>query len=149
MKTICGANCDDCKIYNKKCKGCNETNACPFGKKCWIAKYIEIGGEKSFDSLEKELLEEINSLKVPGMPKIEKLYPLHGEFINLEYTLPNMKRVKFLEDDETYLGNQVESNFNDEDIKRYIGIVANMSFILICECDLDFNNSELLIYKRR
>ena len=41
MIAICGANCEECLLFKeRKCKGCKETNGCPFGKKCWIAKYI-------------------------------------------------------------------------------------------------------------
>ena len=49
MESICGANCNDCELLkNKKCQGCKNTNGCPFGKKCFIAKYIEIGDKESF-----------------------------------------------------------------------------------------------------
>ena len=48
MYGMCGALCDGCEfIKSKNCKGCKATNGCPFGKKCWIAKYIEIGGNDS------------------------------------------------------------------------------------------------------
>ena len=54
MESLCGANCEECSIYkNNKCKGCKETNGCPFGTKCWIAKYIEVGGKDSFDALKR------------------------------------------------------------------------------------------------
>ena len=50
MKAICGANCDECELFkSNKCEGCVNTNACPFGKKCWIAKCIEVGGKNSFN----------------------------------------------------------------------------------------------------
>ena len=94
MKSICGADCSKCDyLKNKKCKGCNETNGCPFGKKCFIANYISIGGVESFDKLKKQLIDEINSLEIDGMGKIDSLYPLNGEFVNLEYILPNGKRL--------------------------------------------------------
>ena len=45
MKGLCGANCAECiSLKENKCKGCKNSNSCPFGKKCWIANYIEIGG---------------------------------------------------------------------------------------------------------
>ena len=79
MESICGANCSECELFkNSKCKGCKETNCCPFGKKCWIAKYIEIGGKDSFEAIKKELINEFNSLNIEGMPKLEELYPLHN-----------------------------------------------------------------------
>lgn len=49
--------------------------------------------------------------------------------MNLEYRLPNGQKVKFLDDQKTYLGNQLESEFGGE---RCFGIVANMDFIMIC-----------------
>ena len=54
MESICGANCEECNLFkNSKCQGCKETKGCPFGKKCWIAKYIEIGGKHSFEYIKK------------------------------------------------------------------------------------------------
>ena len=147
MESVCGAKCSECELYNIKCNGCN--NGCPFGKKCWIAKYIESGGKDNFDIFKKQLIDEINSLNIDGMPKIDELYPLHGEYVNLEYLLPSGDSIKFLNDNESYLGNQVECIFNDEEIKRCFGIVANMNFILISEYGENGNNPELIIYKKR
>lgn len=147
MKAICGANCDECDLFNKKCKGCN--NGCPFGKKCWIANYIEIGGNDSFEELKNVLIDEFNSLKIDGMPKINELYQLNGEYINLEYPLPNGKNTKFLNDNESYLGNQVECEFNDGDNKKCFGLVANMNFLLVCEYEENGINPEIIVFKRR
>ena len=83
------------------------------------------------------------------MPKIEELYPLHGEFVNMEYPLPNGEHVKLLNDNEAYLGNQVECLFNDEDIKKCFGILANMNFLLVCEYEENGSNPEIIIYKKR
>ncbi len=150
MKAICGANCDECEfLKSKKCQGCPNTNGCPFGKKCWIAKYIEVGGKDSFKALKKELIEEFNALHIEGMPEIKELYPLHGEFVNLEYPLPNGFKTKLLKDNEAYLGNQVECLFNDGDVKRCFGILANMSFLLVSEYGENGINPELIIYKKR
>ncbi len=150
MEGICGADCNNCELLKiGKCKGCKKSNGCPFGKKCWIARYIEIGGKESFEELKKGLIDEVNSLNIEGMPKIGELYPLHGSFVNLEYLLPNNSKVKFLLDDEMYLGNQVESKFNDDEIKVCFGIVANMSFILISEYEENGKNSQIICYKKR
>ena len=150
MIGICGANCNNCELLkSKKCEGCINTNGCPFGKKCFIAKYIEVGGKDSFEEMKKELINEINFLNIDGMPKIEDLIPLNGAYVNLEYKLPNGIKVKFLHDDEIYLGNQVECLFNDNDIKKYYGIVINMNFILVCEYEEEGKNPELLVYKKR
>ena len=150
MQAICGANCDECDfLKSKKCQGCLNTNGCPFGKKCWIAKYIEVGGKEGFNALKKELIAEFNSLTIEGMSKIENLYPLHGEFVNLEYPLPNGLKTKLLNDNEAYLGNQVECLFNDGDVKRCFGILANMNFLLVSEYGESGINPELIIYKKR
>ena len=147
MLGLCGANCEECDLYNNECKGCN--NGCPFGKKCWIAKYIEVGGKESFEEFENVIINEINTLEIEGMPKIDNLYPLHGGFVNLEYTLPNKEKVKLLDDKDVYLGNQVESIFNDNTFNKCFGIVANTNFILICSYEEEGKNPEVIIYKKR
>ena len=150
MASICGANCDDCKYgKNNKCKGCKETKGCPFGIQCFIAKYILTGGKENYEMFKKQLINEINSLNIIGMPKINELNPLNGSFVNLSYNLPNGKQVQFLDDNEIYLGNQVESEFNDGEIIRCFGILANMNFILVSEYEQNGENPELIMYKKR
>ena len=150
MKGICGANCSECELLKKKeCEGCEKTNGCPFGKKCFIANYISIGGIESYQQFKEQILKEINELQIEGMPKVEDLYPLNGSFINMEYSLPNQMKVKFLQDNEIYLGNQVECIFNDESMKKCFGLVGNMDFILICEYEEDGQNPEIILYERR
>lgn len=150
MEAICGALCDGCEfIKSKNCKGCKNTNGCPFGKKCWIAKYIEIGGKDSFNKLKEDLINEFNNLSIDGMSKIDELYPLHGDFVNLEYILPNNQGIKFLSDNDIYLGNQVECEFSDDECKKCFGLVANMNFLIVCEYGEDGRNPELIIYKKR
>ena len=76
MIGICGADCSECELFkSKNCQGCKNTNGCPFGKKCWIAKYIEVGGSESFEKQKELLLKEINSLGIEGMPIIKELHP--------------------------------------------------------------------------
>ena len=141
MEAICGAHCNECELFkNKKCEGCN--------KKCWIAKYIKLSN-KEFKVFKKQLIDEFNSLNIDGMPKIKELYPLNGSFVNLEYPLPNGNKVKLLKDEETYLGNQVECIFNDNEIKKCFGLLANTSFLLVAEYEENGKNPELIIYKKR
>ena len=150
MEAICGANCEECNYFkNSQCKGCLRTNGCPFGHKCWIAKYIELGGKDGFDSLKKELIHELNDLNIDGMPKIKELYLLHGEFINMEYHLPNGESCKFLNDNEAYLGNQVECLFNDDEVRKYFGVLANMNFLLVSQYGENGSDPEIIIYKKR
>ena len=80
---------------------------------------------------------------------IDDLYTLRGEFINLEYLLHNNIKTKLLSDNEAYLGNQVECEFSDENYKRCYGLVANMSFILVCEYGENGSDPEIIIYKKR
>ena len=150
MSSLCGANCKNCEYgKNNNCKGCMETEGCPFGKQCFIAKYILSGGEENYELFKKELIEEINELNIPGMPAIDDLNPLNGAFVNLEYPMPNGENMKLLDDNDIYLGNQVECEFNDDEIIRCYGIVANMDFLLISEYGPNGDNPEIIIYKKR
>ena len=150
MNGICVANCQECELLkSKQCEGCTQTNGCPFGKKCWIARYIESGGEASFQSFEKELIDEINALGIEGMPTIDTLYPLHGDYVNLEYPMPNGEKGKLLKDEEAYLGTHVECDYNTDEEKSCFGIVANMSFILVAEYGEGGTHPEIVLFKRR
>ena len=150
MESICGADCNNCNYgKNNKCKGCMKTKGCPFGKECFIAKYILTGGKDNYEIFKNQLINEINNLNIPGMPKINDLNPLNGAFVNLSYSLPNGKNVQFLEDNNIYLGNQVESEFNDGEIIRCFGILANMNFILISEYGTNGDNPEIIKKKKR
>ena len=150
MESICGADCNNCG-YGKKqnCKGCKATGGCPFGKKCLVAKYILTGGKESFEELKTQLINEINDLKIPGMPKINELNALNGSFVNLNYPLPNGENARLLDDNDIYLGNQVECEFNDGELIRCFGVIANMSFILVSEYGPNGDNPEIVIYKKR
>ena len=140
MLGVCGAKCEECSLYNNKCKGCPE---CLQTRKCWIADYINIGGKEKFKEFKNELINEIKSLNIDEINTIDTLYPLKGMFVNLEYNIPNDKKVKLLNDNDVYLGNQIDLGI------RYIGIVCNMNFILISEYDKDYKNTEIIIYKKR
>ena len=109
-------------------------------------KYEELGDGGKFDEFKKQLIDEINGLNIEGMPRVEKLNALVGKFVNLEYRLPGGARVKFLDDNTTYLGNQLESQIVDG---LCFGVLANMDFILICTYEADGANPELVLYKKR
>ena len=108
--------------------------------------YEELGDNGEFDAFKEQLIKEINGLHVEGMPKLESLNALIGQYVNLEYRLPNGSFVKFLDDEVTYLGNQLESEF-DESI--CFGVLANMDFIIVCTYKAEGADPELLIYKKR
>lgn len=109
-------------------------------------KYGEVGAKEKLAEFKKQLIDEFNTLlHMEGLPRVEDLNMLSGEFINLEYTLPSGEKVKFLDDKQTYLGSQIESEFGD----RCIGIAANMEILLICSYEENGENPELVIYKKR
>ncbi|MBQ6445998.1 MAG: hypothetical protein IJJ10_00820, partial [Bacillus sp. (in: Bacteria)] len=128
---------------------CKETQGCPFGKQCFIAKYILTGGKENYEAFKLKLINEINMLDVPGMPKINELNPLNGSFVNLSYPIPNGKKIQLLDDNDIYLGNQVESEFNDGENIRCFGILANMDFILVSEYGMNGANPEIIVYNKR
>lgn len=145
-KSICGANCAECPS-KEACPGCAETNGCPFGKQCYIAKYILTGGMENYVEFKKGLIDEVNTLHIDGMEEVRELYPLVGSFVNLEYPVPS-GTVKLLKDDEVYLGAQVKNLF-DESGKTCFGVIARESFILICSYGENGTNPELVLYKHR
>ncbi|MBR2698830.1 MAG: helix-turn-helix domain-containing protein [Clostridia bacterium] len=109
-------------------------------------RYEQLSDDGQFESFKKQLIDEINALHIEGMPRLEKLNALVGRFVNLEYPLPSGFKVKFLNDQTTYLGNQLESEFGGE---RCFGVLACMDFILICTYEKDGVNPELVLYKKR
>jgi hypothetical protein len=44
---------------------------------------------------------------------------------------------------------QVESEFNNGEIVRCFGVIANMSFILVSEYVPNGDNPEIVVFKRR
>ena len=104
----------------------------------------ELSDHGKFDAFKKQLIEEINNLNIEGMPKLESLSALVGAYVNLEYRLPSGMKAKFLDDNVTYLGNQLEVDNN-----RCFGIVANAEIILICTDGVEGANPEFVLFKRR
>ena len=100
----------------------------------------------AFEAFKKQLIEEINALHIEGMPKVEKLNALVGGYVNLAYPLPSGASVKFLNDQTTYLGNQLESESGGD---RCFGVLANMDFIMVCTYGRDGADPELILYKKR
>lgn len=145
--SICGANCSECPS-KESCKGCEQTKGCPYGKQCFIAKYILTGGMEKYEEFKNKLIDEINALGIEGMEKVTYLYPLVGNFVNLEYPLPSGERIKFLKNDEMYLGAQV-ANLFDESKKTCFGVIAREGFILICTYGENVADPELVLYKQR
>ena len=109
-------------------------------------RYEELSDDGQFEEFKKKLIDEINDLHIEGMPKVDKLNALVGSYVNLEYPLPSGMKVKFLNDQTTYLGNQLESEIVDG---VCFGVLANMDFILVCTYEAEGANPELIMYKKR
>lgn len=109
-------------------------------------RYEELSDNGQFEAFKKQLMDEINALHIEGLPKVDHLNALVGKYVNLEYPLPNGMCVKFLNDETTYLGNQLESEFGGE---RCFGILANMEFIMVVTYEAEGRNPKLVLYKQR
>lgn len=147
MKTICGADCANCPSQFH-CGGCNATGGCPFGKSCFVYRYIQTGGMDAYRAFVQGLMDEINALHIPGLPPVTGLVPLVGSFVNLNYPLPNGETVKLLRDDEIYLGTQVPCLF-DDGRGRCFGVVARENFLLVCDYGENAADPEIVAYLRR
>ena len=132
-------------LFNEEyCKWCYSDG--DFTMDFW-KQYINLGGKEKFNQFKQQLINEFNTLlHVEGLPKVTDLNVLPGYFVNLEYRLPNGQIVKFLDDNATYLGSQLECEFGGD---RCFGIVANMEFLLVCTYEQDGANPELVVYKKR
>ena len=109
-------------------------------------RYAEVGGDAKFEEFKLQLVREFNDLHIEGMPEVKTLNFLVGGYINLEYTLPNGQKVKFLDDNATYLGYQLESEFGSD---RCFGLATSMDFLLVCTYEANGENPELVVYKKR
>ncbi|MBQ8136491.1 MAG: helix-turn-helix domain-containing protein [Clostridia bacterium] len=109
-------------------------------------RYKELGDDGQFNAFKAQLVKEINALHIDGMPEVTRLNALVGRYVNLSYPLPNGTQAKFLNDQTTYLGTQLESSFGGD---RCFGVLASMDFILICTYEKDGANPELVLYKKR
>ena len=147
----CGMSLDDA-VISKEADGVFNEEYC---KWCYAdgeytldysKLYSSLGGADRFNAFKQQIMDEFNALQIEGMPRVENLNVLPGSFINLEYTLPNGSVMKFLDDNATYLGNQLEPLFGGD---RCLGIAANMSFLLVCTYAENGENPELVLYKKR
>ena len=109
-------------------------------------RYEELSDNGQFEEFKKKLIKEINDLHIEGLPEVKKLNALVGSYVNLAYRLPNGASVQFLDDQTTYLGNQLESELGGD---RCFGVLANMDFILVSTYEAEGANPELVLYKKR
>ena len=141
----------DVCVKNMVYENFTEEQACSYLKEMlpkldYWKRYDELSDNGQFEEFKMQLINEINNLHIDGLPRVDKLNTLVGKYVNLEYTLPNGQKVKFLNDQKTYLGNQLESEFGGD---RCFGILASMDFIMVCTYEKNGENPELLIYKKR
>ena len=95
MSSLCSADCENCNFKNG-CKGCSETDGCPFGEKCIAAQYFKAGGIEEYHRFKNQLKDEINNLLTfMELPETDELFELKGEFVNLEYEMLNGKKKSF------------------------------------------------------
>lgn len=144
MCSICGLDC--CKECSRReeCGGCQKVDGHPFGGTCIAAECIKRGGQEEFLKLKDTLISEFHALGIEGL-EVKELHLLNGFFVNLEYSLANGQSVKLLEDKKIYLGNQIERPGSD----RCYGIVADESYLLVCEYGCNGTDPEIIIYKKR
>ena len=136
--TYCGADCcPECGRL-QECGGCEKCKGHPFGGSC-VAERCE-----AFSELKLRLIDEINALGIDELT-VQDLNLLNGFYVNLEYVLPNGQKARFLNDNDVYLGNQIERAGKE----RCYGVAANEAFILVCEYGLNGADPEMVLYKRR
>ena len=109
-------------------------------------RYDELSDGGEFEAFKRQLIDEINALHIEGMPTLTKLNALAGSYVNRPYRLPSGEHVKCLDDQKTYLGNQLESTLGGD---RCFGVLAGMDFILICTYRAEGADPELVLYKQR
>ena len=144
MLSMCGLDCcDECNRM-EDCGGCKKTDGHPFGGTCIAAECVKQGGFEEFFRFKNTLISEFNALGIEGL-KVNDLNLLNGYFVNLEYPLANGQSVKLLEDNNVYWGNQIEISGSD----RCYGLVADDTYMLVCEYGCNGDNPEIIIYKKR
>lgn len=112
--------------------------------RCLAAECIKNSGPEAFTALKQTLVVEFNALGLPGL-QIDSLNLLNGFYINLTYQLPNGQSVKLLEDENIYLGNQIEKPGSD----RCYGLAADEHYLLVCEYGCNGTDPEIIVYKKR
>lgn len=138
MIDYCGKNyCKECDRL-LECGGCEQCQGRPFGGSC----VAERNGD--YTELKRQLIKDINAMGIGGLI-VDDLNLLTGAYVNLEYPLSNGTTVKFLNDKDVYLGNQIER----QDSERCYGVVADEKFILVCEYGCNGADPEIVLYKRR
>lgn len=147
-KSYCGIKCNACQL-NTQCCGCIESEGRPFGGTCIVAECCkncdDKDRKKKIKALKESVITEINALNIPGMPEVKELYYLKGSFVNLEFTLDDGQKKKFWDDNNIYLGTQLEVSGDD----KCFGVVADEDHILICRYGCNGSDPEIIEYVTR
>lgn len=144
MESICGLDCCSQCSRKEECLGCIPTGGHPLGGTCVAAQWIQTGGKAGFQQKKEALIRQINELGFRGL-HVEDLHFLNGSYVSLEYPLANGQRVKLLEDDKVYLGNQIEVPGS----QRCYGVVADDEYLLVCDYLCNGAEPRILCYQRR
>lgn len=144
MLSLCGTDCCEKCPQREICGGCVQTGGHPFGGSCVAAQQIQNGGMEEFLSFNDNLIQEINALEIPALI-VTDLNLLNGSYVNLEYCLPNGQKVKLLEDNKVYLGNQIEIPGND----RCYGVVGDENYLLVCTYGCNGADPWIICYQQR
>ena len=128
----------------RRVRRCIPTGGHPLGGTCVAAQWIQTGGKAGFQQKKEALIRQINELGFRGL-HVEDLHFLNGSYVNLEYPLANGQRVKLLEDDKVYLGNQIEVPGS----QRCYGVVADDEYLLVCDYLCNGAEPRILCYQRR
>ncbi len=174
MNTLCGLDCNECG-YNGSCGGCVATGGRPFGGTCVVGlccgqKSCKNHGQVFYGGCElmRRIVDEVNSLDIDGLDKIDSLNLLVGSDINIGFTLPSGQKVKFWDDNRVYFGTQVEKRQNracgnnnsgctarqdscrtgDNAGRRYFGLVADEKYLLICEYGENGSDAEIILFMK-
>lgn len=145
-KTVCGCDCEECGGMKSGCKGCSAISV-----GCIVAQCCNDLGRESCEEcrgaceLKDSLINEFNALGIEDMETVTQLNALSGGYINLEYTMPSGQRIKLLDENKIYLGNQLCKKESD----RCYGLAADKSFLLVCEYGDQGADAEIVVYKRR
>ncbi len=140
--SVCGIDCDKCE-WKSGCAGCAETDGCPFGGTCVVARCYQKNGQ-AFEEFKKKLIAAFNALSIEDMDEVTDLNALPGSFINLEYTLPGGAKVKVWDDKRVYLGNQLCRHGSD----RCYGLAADERYLMVCEYGEAGSEADLVAFVR-
>ena len=142
MESICGIDCGECELKDN-CAGCSETKGQPFGAECIVALCCQ-KGEDALGKLKENLIEAFNGLHIQDMEKVTCLNALKGSFINIEYSLPGGQKVRFWDDNNIYLGNQMHKKNSD----RCYGVVADEKYLMVAEYGCYGSDAEVVVFRR-